>query len=48
MKMYDIYSVVVENPTVGETRDMFKAFAMLFVCFFYIFLYIQFGACEKV
>ena len=29
MKIYDIYSVVVENPTVGETRDMFKAFAML-------------------
>ena len=29
MKIYDIYSAVVENPTVGERRDMFKAFAML-------------------
>ena len=42
------YSIAVENITAEETRDMFKAFAMLFVCFFYIFLYIQFGACEKV
>ena len=41
------YSIAVENITAEETRDMFKAFAMLFVCFFYIFLYIQFGASEK-
>ena len=30
------YSVAVENITVGETRDMVKAFAML-LCVFYIF-----------
>ena len=30
------YSVAVENITVGETRDMIKAFAML-LCVFYIF-----------
>ena len=32
------YSIVLENITAEETRDMFKAFAMLFMCFFYIFL----------
>ena len=37
------YSIVVENSTVEETRDMFKAFAML-LC---LFLYIQFAVCEK-
>ena len=35
MKM-DHNSVEVENITVEETRDMFKAFAML-LCAFYIF-----------
>ena len=33
------YSIAVENITAEETRDMFKAFAMLFVCFF-IYSYI--------
>ena len=33
------YSIVVENITAVETRDLFKAFAMLFTCFLYVFLY---------
>ena len=37
------YSIVVENITVEETRDIFKALAML-LC---VFLYIQFGVSEK-
>ena len=37
------YSVIVENITVGETRDMLKAFAM----FLYFFIHIQFGVSEK-
>ena len=41
------YSIVVENITAEETRDMFRAFAMLLCIFFYIFLYIQFGISEK-
>ena len=42
------YSIVLENITAEETRDMFKAFAMLLcIFFFYIFLYIQFGVSEK-
>ena len=34
------FSIVVENVTAEETRDMLKAFAMLFLCFFYIYSYI--------
>ena len=37
------YSVIVESITVGETRYMFKAFAM-FLCFF---THIQFGVSAK-
>ena len=34
------FSIVVENVTAEETRDMLKAFAMLFLCFFlYILIY---------
>ena len=40
------YSIVVKNITAEETRDMFKAFAMHFLMFFYI-LYIQFAVSEK-
>ena len=33
------YSIVVENITAEEKRDIFKAFAIYFVCFlmYYIF-----------
>ena len=31
------YSIVVENVTVGETKDMFKVFATLLCFFFNIF-----------
>ena len=41
------YSIVVKNITAEETRDMSKAFAMVFLGFFYI-LYTQFAASEKV
>ena len=34
------FSIVVENVTAEETRDMLKAFAMLFLCFFFIYSYI--------
>ena len=40
----DHNSIEVENITVEETRDMFKAFGMLLCAF----LYIQFGVSEKV
>ena len=33
------YSIAVKNITAEETRYMFKAFAMLFVCFLYILIY---------
>ena len=38
------YSIVVENITAEEIRNIFKVFAMLL----YVFLYIQFGVFEKV
>ena len=31
------YSIVVENITAEETKDMFKPFAMLVMCFFICF-----------
>ena len=40
------YSIAVKNITAEETRDMFKAFAKDFFCFFHV-LYIQFAVSEK-
>ena len=36
-----LYSIVVKNITAEETSNMFKAFAMRFLCFF--IYYIQFA-----
>ena len=33
------YSIVVENITIEETRDMFKAFAMLLCALYHILIY---------
>ena len=40
------YSIAVKNITAEGTRDMFKAFAVHFLMFFYI-LYIQCALSEK-
>ena len=37
------YSIVVKNVTVGETADMFKAFAV----HFFVFLYIMYSICSS-
>ena len=33
------YSIVIENITAGETRNMFKEFAMHFLCFFTYYIF---------